>query len=140
MSRSSTPIFVPSRSLSPIESAGNTPYVITSPPPDSPTSDELALPHKQIIEHIARLLNVEEEEIHHQFPTVRSLLPIDRSPPIPTSVLTPDMLMLAHASTTINDVNDYKGIVSPPTLSYYYDPGPQFSFSGPLISFPRHSC
>ena len=76
-----------------------------------------------MIKHIAHLLNIEEEEVHCQFPTVRSLLPIDRSPPIPTSVLTSDTLMLAHASTTFNDVNDYKGIISPPTLAY---PGTEF--------------
>ena len=31
--------------------------------------------------------------------------------------------MLAHTSTTFNDVNNYKGIISPPTLSY---PGTKF--------------
>ena len=116
MSRSSSPIFIPSRSSSPANSAGNTPYVITSPPPDSPTSSDLAYPHKQMIEHIARLLNIEEEEVRHQFPTTRSLLPIDRSPPTPTSVLTPDTLMVAHLSTTFNDVDDYEGIHASPNL------------------------
>ena len=77
MSHLSSPIFIPSRSSSPANSAGNTPYVITSPPPDSPTNSKLALPHKQMIIHIAQLLNIEEEEVHCQFPTVRSLLPID---------------------------------------------------------------
>jgi len=123
MSRSSSPIFIPSCSSSPVNSTGNTPYLVTSPPLDSPTSNEMALPHEQIIEHIAHLLNVEEEEVCHQFPTVRSLLPIDRSPPAPTSVLTPNMLMLAHTSTTFNDIDDYEGIISPPTLSY---PGTEF--------------
>ena len=123
MSRSSSPIFIPSCSSSPVNSAGNTPYLVTSPPPDSPTSDEMTLPHKQMIEHITHLLNIEEEEVHCQFPIVCSLLPIDRSPPTPTSVLTPDTLMLAHTSTTFNDVDDYKGIISPPTLSY---PGTEF--------------
>jgi len=118
MSCLSSPIFIPSCSSSPIGSAGNTPYLVTSPPPDSPTSSDLALPHEQMIKHIARLLNIEEEEIRHQFPTVRSLLPIDRSPPVPASVLTPDTLMLAHASSSFNDVDDYKGVISPPTLSY----------------------
>jgi len=123
MSRSSSPIFIPSRSSSPTNSAGNTPYIVTSSPPDSPTSSDLALPHEQMIEHIACLLNIEEEEIRRQFPTVRLLLPIDRSPPTPTSVLTPDTLMLAHASPSFNNVDNYKGIVSPPTLSY---PGTEF--------------
>jgi len=118
MSRSSSPIFIPSRSSSPANSAGNTPYVITSPPPDSPTSDELTLPHKQMIEHIARLLNIEEEEVRRQFPTVRSLLPIDQSPPIPTSVLTPNTIMLAHPSMTFNNVNDYEGIHASPNMGY----------------------
>jgi len=101
-----------------MNSAGNTPYIVTSPPPDSPTSDKLALPHEQIIQHIARLLNIEEEEVHHQFPTVRSLLPIDRSPPTPTSVLTPNMFMMAHSSTTFNDANDYEGIHASPNTGY----------------------
>jgi len=84
-----------------------------------------------MIEHIAHLLNVEEEEVSHQFPTVCSLLPINRSPSIPTSVLTPDTLMLAHTSTTFNNVNDYKGIISPPTLSY---PGTEFkSYNKPNL-------
>jgi len=118
MSCSSSPIFIPSCSSSPIDSAGNTPYLVTSPPPDSPTSSDLALPHEQMIEHIACLLNIEEEEIRRKFPTVCSLLPIDRSPPAPASILTPDMIMLAHASSSFNDVNDYEGIILPPTLSY----------------------
>jgi len=101
-----------------MNSAGNTPYIVTSPPLDSPTSNELALPHKQMIEHVARLLNIEEEEICRQFPTVRSLLPIDRSPPVPTSVLTPDTLMMAYSSTTFNDIDNYEGIHASPNLGY----------------------
>jgi len=110
MSRSSSPIFIPSRSSSPANSISSTPYLITSPPPDSPTDSELALPHEQMIVHIAQLLNIEEEEVRRQFPTVRSLLPIDQSPPIPTSVLTPDTLMMAHLSMMFNDIDDYEGI------------------------------
>jgi len=106
-----------------MNSTGNTPYIVTFPPPDSPTSDELALPHEQMIQHVAHLLNIEEEEICRQFPTVRSLLPIDRSPPTPTAVLTPDTMMLAYANSSLNNVDDYKGIISPPTLSY---PGTEF--------------
>jgi len=123
MSRSSSPIFIPSRSLSPANSTHSTSYIVTSPLLDSPTSDEMALPHEQTIKHIARLLNIKEEEVCRQFPTVCSLLPIDRSPPAPTLVLTPNTLMLAHASTTFNDIDHYKGIISPPTLSY---PGTEF--------------
>jgi len=132
-----------------MNSAGNTPYIVTSPPPDSPTSDELALPHEQMIEHIARLLNIEEEEVRCHFPTIHSLLSIDRSPPIPTSILTPDTLMLAHTSTTFNNIDDYKGIISPPTLSYpgteletYVDPNypnsPPISSPEPLPVPPPH--
>ena len=118
MSCSSSPIFIPSRSLSLIDSAGNTPYLVTSPPPDSPTNNEMALPHEQMIQHIARLLNIEEEEVRHQFPTVHSLLPIDTSPPVPTSVLTPDTLMTAYPSMTFNDINDYEGIHASPNLGH----------------------
>jgi len=114
----SSPIFIPSCSSSPTNSTGNTPYVITSPPPDSPTNDKMALPHKQMIEHIARLLNIKEEEIRCQFPTVCSLLPIDRSPPVPTSVLTPDTLIMAYSSTTFNDVDNYEGIHASPPSAY----------------------
>jgi len=146
MSRSSSPIFIPSRSSSPANSAGNTPYVVTSPPPDSPTDSKLALPHEQMIVHIAQLLNIEEEEVRHQFPTVRSLLPIDRSPPVPTSVLTPDTLMIAHLSTTFNDVDDYEGIHASPNLGYpgteltnYTDPDhPNSPSPEPLPIPPPH--
>jgi len=118
MSRSSSPIFIPSCSSSPANSAGNTLYIVTSPPPDSPTDSDLALPYKQMIEHIACLLNIKEEEVRRQFPTVHSLLPIDRSPPAPTSILTPDTLMMAHLSMTLNDINDYKGIHASPNSGY----------------------
>jgi len=118
MSCSSSPIFIPSRSSSPVDSAGNTPYLVTSPPPDSPTNSDLALPHEQMIKHIAQLLNIEEEEVCRQFPTVRSLLPIDRSPPVPTSVLMPDTLMMAHLNMTFNDVDDYEGIHASPNQGY----------------------
>jgi len=120
MSCSSSPIFVPSCSSSPINSASNTPYIVTSPPPDSPTSLEMALPHEQMIEHITRLLNIEEEEVCHQFPTNRSLLPIDRSPPAPVAVLTPDTMMvptLSYPGTEFKHYNDPDFPDSPPTSS-----------------------
>jgi len=102
-----------------------------------------------MIEHIARLLNIEEEEVHHQFPTVCSLLPIDRSPPVPASVLTPDMFMMAHLSMTFNDVDDYEGIHASPNLRYpgtklenYVDPdyldNPSTSSPEPLPVPPPH--
>jgi len=128
MSCFSSPIFIPSRSSSPVNSAGNTPYIVTSPPPDSPTSNEMALPHQQMIEHIACLLNIEEEEVDHQFPTVRSLLPIDRSPPAPTTVLTPDTPML---NNQLINVNNYKGIPLSATLLY---PGMEFEqYNDPIF-------
>jgi len=120
MSCSSSPIFVPSHSSSSVDSAGNTPYIVTSPPPDSPTSNKMALAHEQMINHISRLLNIEEKEVCHQFPTVCSLLPIDRSPPTPATVLTPNTLML---STQLNDTDDHEGISLLATLSY---PGTEF--------------
>jgi len=149
MSCSSSPIFIPSRSSSPISSAGNTPYIVTSSPPDSPTDSEMALPHEQMIQHIAHLLNIKEEEVCCQFPTVRSLLPIDRSPPAPTSVLTPNTLMMAHLSTTFNDVDDYEGIHASPNLGYpgteladYIDPdypnSPPIPSPEPLPIPPPH--
>jgi len=102
-----------------------------------------------MIEHIACLLNIEEEEIRRQFPTVHSLLPIDRSPPAPTSVLTPDTLMMAHLSMTFNDVNDYEGIHASPNLGYpgtklenHVDPNypnsPPISSPEPLPIPPPH--
>jgi len=91
-----------------------------------------------MIEHITQLLNIEEEEVCHQFPTVRSLLPIDRSPPIPASVLTPNTLML---STQLINVDDYDSISLPATLSY---PGMEFEQynkpnfpNSPLIPSPK---
>ena len=120
MSNASSPIFVPSRSSSPVNSAGNTPYIVTSPPPDSPTSSEMALPHEQMIEHIARLLNIEEEEVRRQFPTNHSLLPIDRSPPTPAAVLTPDTDMvptLSYPGTEFEHYNDPNFPNSPPISS-----------------------
>jgi len=149
MSGSSSPIFIPSRSSSPIDSTGNTPYLVTSPPPDSPTNSELALPHEQMIVHIAQLLNIEEEEVCRQFPTVCSLLPIDQSPPASTSVLTPETLMLAHSGTTFNDVDDYEGIHASPNTDYprteltdYVDPSypnsPPIPSPKPLPVPPPH--
>jgi len=130
MSRSSSPIFIPSCSSSPMNSTGNTPYIVTSPSPDSPTSDKLALPHEQMIQHVARLLNIEEEEICRQFPTIHSLLPIDRSPPVPTAVLTPDTLMMAHLGYPGTELTDH---VDP-----NYPNSPPISSPEPLPIPPPH--
>ena len=113
MSNPSAPIFISSCSTSPVNNAGNTPYIVTSPPLDSLTSSELTLPHKQMIEHIARLLNIEEEEVCRQFPSNHSLLPIDISPPchhIPIS----DTLLL-YPGTEFANVTDPSYPNSPPS-------------------------
>jgi len=82
MSDANSAIFVPSHSLSPTnDCAGSTPYVVASPPPDSPTDSEAAWPHQMMLEHVSTVLGVSVEEVHRQFPTNRSLLPIDISPP-----------------------------------------------------------
>jgi len=82
MSDAASAIFVPSRSTLPTNGrAGSTPYVVTSPPPDSPTDSEAAWPHQMMLEHVSTMLGVDIEEVRRQFPTNRSLLPIDCSPP-----------------------------------------------------------
>jgi len=86
MTDNGSAIFVPSHSLSLVqESAGGTPYVVTSPPPNSPTNSEAAWPHQMMLEHVSNILGVNIEEVRHQFPDNRSLLPIDVSPPRPLS-------------------------------------------------------
>jgi len=82
MSDATSAIFVPSRSASPIDDrAGSTPYVVTSPPPDSPTDSEAAWPHQMMLEHVATILGADIEEVRQRFPDNRSLLPIDIPPP-----------------------------------------------------------
>jgi len=82
MTNANTAILVSSHSPSPIqESVGSTPYIVTSPPPDSPTDSEAAWPHQMMLEHVSTILGVDVEEVHRQFPNNRSLLPIDVPPP-----------------------------------------------------------
>jgi len=82
MSDTTSAIFVPSRSPTPIQkSAGSTPYVVTSPPPDSPTNSEAAWPHQMMLEHVSNILGVDIEEVRRRFPNNRSLLPINVPPP-----------------------------------------------------------
>jgi len=82
MTNANSAILVPSRSPSPTqESAGGTPYVVASPPLDSPTDSEAAWPHQMMLEHVSNLLGVDIEEVHRRFPDNRSLLPIDVPPP-----------------------------------------------------------
>jgi len=84
MSNANSAIFIPSRSPSPTHSrAGSTPYVVTSPPPDSPTDSEAAWPHQMMLEHVSTILGVDIKEVRQHFPTNRSLLPIDVPPPRP---------------------------------------------------------
>jgi len=82
MSDAASAIFIPSRSTSPTnDRAGSTPYVVTSPPPDSPMDSEAAWPHQMMLEHVANLLGADIEEVRQRFPDNRSLLPIDVPPP-----------------------------------------------------------
>jgi len=82
MSDAASTIFIPSRSLLPTNShAGSTPYVVTSPPPDSPTESEAAWPYQQMIEHITHVFNITQDKVREQFLINHSLLPIDHSPP-----------------------------------------------------------
>jgi len=82
MTNANSAIFVPSRSSSPDQgSAGGTPYVVTLPPPDSPTNSEAAWPHQMMLEHVSNVLGVDIAEVRRQFSNNRSLLPIDVSPP-----------------------------------------------------------
>jgi len=82
MSDTKSAIFVPSCSPSPNqESAGSTPYVVASPPPDSPTNSEAAWPHQMMLEHVSTMLGVDVAEVRRHFPDNRSLLPIDIPPP-----------------------------------------------------------
>jgi len=86
MSDATSAIFVPSRSASPTnDRAGSTPYVVASPPPDSPTNSEAAWPHQMMLEHVANLLGADIEEVRRRFPDNHSLLPIDVPPPRPLS-------------------------------------------------------
>ena len=86
MSDTASTIFVPSRSTSPTnDHAGSTPYVVTSPPPDSPTDSEAAWPHEMMLEHVANLLGADVAEVRQRFPDNRSLLPIDVPPPCASS-------------------------------------------------------
>jgi len=81
MTNANSAIFVPSCSPSPQGSAGSTPYVVTSPPPDSPTDSEAAWPHQMMLEHVSTILGVDVKEVRCHFPDNRSLLPIDVPPP-----------------------------------------------------------
>jgi len=113
-------IFVPSHSPSPInDCTGSTPYVVTSPPPDSPTDSEVAWPHQMMLEHVATILRTDVEEVHHHFPTNRSLLPIDVPPPRPLSpnIAIPSSPTLQYPGTELEHYVDPVYPDSPPSVS-----------------------
>jgi len=132
MSDATSAIFVPSRSASPANSrAGSTPYVVTSPPPDSPTDSEAAWPHEMMLQHVATLLGADIEEVRQRFPDNRSLLPIDVPPP---RALSPVFVPPAPSPPFIpgSPIGPYPGS----ELAEYSDPDfpsepPSASFSPP---------
>jgi len=126
MSDAASAIFVPSRSASPAQShAGSTPYVIASPPPDSPTNSEAAWPHQMMLEHVANLLGADIEEVRQRFPDNRSLLPIDIPPPctqtpvfippIPSPPFIPGSPVGPYPGTELAEYNDPQFPSEPPT-------------------------
>jgi len=89
---SDSPIFIPSRSSSPAnnESGNSTPYIVTSPPPESITSattSERAWPNRQMVDHICNMLSLTEEQLCEEFPNIGSVMPINISPPHHTIVI-----------------------------------------------------
>jgi len=120
MSDANSAIFVPSRSSSPTnDHAGGTPYVVASPPPDSPTNSEAAWPHQMMLEHVATMLRVDVEEVCHHFPTNRSLLPIDVPPPCPLTpyIAIPSSPTLQYPGTELEHYTDPSYPNSPPSVS-----------------------
>jgi len=128
MTDANTAIFVPSRSPSPNqESTGSTPYVVTSPPPDSPTDSEAAWPHQMMLEHVSTILGVDIEEVRRQFPNNRSLLPIDVPPPrvsspvfvppAPSPPLLPGSPIGPYPGSELAEYNDPDFPSEPPSIS-----------------------
>jgi len=128
MTDANSAIFVPSRSPSPTqESANSTPYVVTSPPPDSPTNSKAAWPHQVMLEHILNLLGADIEEVRRQFPDNRSLLPIDISPPrtlspvfippAPSPPFLPGSPAGPYPGTELAEYNDPEFPSEPPSAS-----------------------
>ena len=128
MTDANSAIFVPSRSPLPNqESAGGTPYVVTSPPPDSPTDSEAAWPHQMMLEHVSTVLGVDIEEVRRQFPNNRSLLPIDVPPPralspvfvppAPSPPFLPGSPARPYPGTELTEYNDPDFPAEPPSIS-----------------------
>jgi len=119
MTDADSAIFIPSRSPSPNQDlAGGTPYVVTSPPPDSPTDSEAAWPHQMMLEHVATMLGTDIAEVRHHFPTPRSLLPIDVPPPHPLTpnVAIPSSPTLQYPGTELEHYVDPSFPNSPPSV------------------------
>ena len=128
-------IFVPSRSSLPTqESAGGTPYVVTSPPPDSPTDSKAAWPHQMMLEHVSNLLGVNITEVCRRFPDNRSLLPIDVPPP---RALSPVFIPPAPSPPFIpgSPIGPYPGS----ELAEYNDPDFPTKPPSASLSFPTES-
>jgi len=137
MSDATSAIFVPSRSSSPTnDRAGSTPYVVDSPPPDSPTDSEMAWPHQMMLEHVATILGTDVAEVRCHFPTPCLLLPIDIPPPRPLTpnVAIPSSPTLQYPGTELENYVDPSYPNSPPIDSPLTDPsalviisdGPQY--------------
>ena len=139
MSDAISAIFVPSRSTSPTnDRAGSTPYVVTSPPPDSPTDSEAAWPHEMMLQHVATILGADIEEVRQRFPDNRSLLPIDVPPPRASS---PVFIPSAPSPPYIpgSPIGPYPGS----ELAEYNDPDfpsdPPSTSSSPVVELCRPS-
>ena len=120
MSDANSAIFVPSCSTSPTnDCAGSTPYIVASPPPDSPTDSEAAWPYQMMLEHVATILGTDVEEVRHHFPTSRSLLPINIPPPHPLTpnVAIPSSPILQYPGTELENYVDPSYPNSPPSVS-----------------------
>jgi len=141
MSDAASAIFIPSRSASPTGNrAGSTPYVVASPPPDSPTSSEAAWPHQMMLEHVSTILGVDYEEVRRQFPTNRSLLPIDHSPPrasspvfmppAPSPPFFPGSPIGPYPGSELAEYNDPDFPAEPPSIS----PSPLTNLSMVVVS------
>ena len=128
MTDANTAIFIPSRSPLPDQtSAGGTPYVVTSSPPDSPTDSEAAWPHQMMLEHVSTVLGIDIEEVRCRFPNNRSLLPIDIPPscalspvfipPAPSPPFIPGSPAGPYPGSELAEYNDPNFPTEPPSVS-----------------------
>jgi len=128
MSDATSAIFIPSCSPSPTnDRAGSTPYIIASPPPNSPTNSEAAWPHQMMLEHVANLLGADIEEVCQCFPNNCSLLPIDVPPPhalspifvppVPSPSFIPGSPIGPYPGSKLAEYNDPDFPSEPPSVS-----------------------